>query len=284
VELKPGQFNELAVVGRTADCLLLDAGMEGELRLPLDPACAAANPDADPEPVVRVFIYQDANGRPVPTRDAPLACVGEVAWLAVAAVSDVGAFVDWGPPKQLLVPFAEQPERLRVGQHALVRVYLDRRGRIVGSTRIDRWLSDEAGDLKPGAAVSLLVARRTELGYKVIVEHRCWGLLYLAERPGRLRPGQRLDGYVKQVRADGRVDVTLRRPGGGRDRVEEAAAEILRQLDAAGGYLAFNDRSPPDAIYTAFGVSKKVFKQALGSLYKQRLVTLDAEGMARVRQ
>ncbi len=279
-DLKPGQFNELAVVGRTAGGLLLDAGVDGELSLPWTPGEAGA----DPGRVARVFIYQDAQGRPVPTLVAPLACVGEVAWLPVAAVTDVGAFVDWGPPKQLLVPFAEQLTRLRAGQHALVRVYLDERGRIAGSTRIDRWVSDEAGDLKPGAPVGLLVARRTELGYKMIVEHRCWGVLYHTERPGRLRPGQRIDGYVQRVRADGRVDLTLRRPGGGRHRVEEAAADILRRLDAAGGHLSFNDSSSPEAIYDAFGVSKKVFKQALGSLYRQRLVTLDADGIARVCQ
>ena len=276
--VRPGEYTSLPVVRREAAALVLDGGAAGELLLPIvDGQAGAAAGES-----LRVFIYQSADGSPVPTLARPLAAVGEVAWLAVADVSSVGAFLDWGLPRDVLVPFAEQQQHLRAGQRVLCRIYLDRRGRITGSTRLNRWLADVAEGLSAGDPVSLMVAERTDLGYKMVVDHRFWGLLYHGDGLERLRPGTRLAGYVKQVRTDGRLDLTLARPGGGRDRVNAVAEDILRQLDAAGGRLPYTDKSSPESIRDAFGVSKKVFKQALGSLYKRRLVALDDRGIGRI--
>ncbi len=282
--LQAGQFNSLLIKDVGVAGFTLDAGLAGELFLPASHPPDAGQGGLQPGESVRVFVYQDADGAPVATQLTPAVQVGECAWLKVAAVNQTGAFVDWGLPKDLLVPFAEQQHQLRAGQRAIVRAYLDKRGRITGSTRINRWIEDEAGDLRTGDPVELLVAERTELGFKAVVNHRYWGLLYRNELFGDVRRGQTLSGFVKRVREDGRLDLTLNRPGGGRDRVAAVQAAILLKLEAAGGRLELTDKSPPEDIYAVFGVSKKVFKQALGALYKQRLITLSPGHITRAAE
>jgi predicted RNA-binding protein (virulence factor B family) len=269
--LQPGQFNNLVVTRVRADGVILDGGGSGDLFLPIPPGEPA--PEAG-EPT-RVFVYQDSAGHCVATTAVPLVQVGGVAWLEVVAVNETGAFLDWGLPKDLFVPFAEQQHKLRAGQRTLVRAYLDNRGRITGSTRIDRWITDEADGLGPGDQVELLVADRTELGFKAIVNQQSWGLLYGDELFRTVRKGQQLTGYIKRVRADGKLDLTLVKPGFSKGRIESVSDQILQRLEAGGGRLLLTDKSPPAEIYAAFGVSKKVFKQALGALYKARLVRLD---------
>lgn len=206
-----------------------------------------------------------------------LARVGEVAWLRVVTVDDRGAWLDWGHPKDLLLPYKEQQGDVLAGQYCLVRVFMDDDERPTASMRLDEFLAEEAVGLEPNAKVSLVVADTTDLGVKVVVNHRYWGLVYANEVFKRLRKGQKLDGWVKPLRADGRLDISLNPLGYG--AVQPLVDVIVARLEARGGFLPLHDKSPPEAIQATFGVSKKVFKQAVGALYKQGRITLEPEGI-----
>ncbi len=277
--IDPGRVNSLLVMETRANGLLLDAGQGKTLLLPIE----QVHRDYRAGECIDVFVYPDANGRSTATITLPLAQVGEVAWLEIAQVNQLGAFAHWGLPKDLFIPFAEQHHPLRKGMHALVRVYLDNQGRLAGSTRIDRWVKDNATGLKVGQEVTLLIAEQTELGFKAIINHRSWGLLYGNELFRSLHRGQRIAGYIKHIRQDDKIDLSLEKPGFSKDRIETLAQQIIDKLEAGGGELALTDKSPPEAIYATFGVSKKVFKQSLGALYKQRRITLHADGIKLVR-
>ena len=160
-----------------------------------------------------------------------------------------------------------------------MKVYLDNQGRPAGSTRIDHWIEDMATGLKVGEKVSLLVAEQTELGFKAIINHQFWGLLYSNELYRRIRRGQALDGYIQRIRDDGKIDLSLNQPGFNNSKIDGVAQKIVSQLNENSGFLGLTDKSPPPAIYAAFGVSKKVFKQAIGALYKARKITIEAEGI-----
>jgi len=209
----------------------------------------------------------------------PAAEPGQVAWLQIVEVNQLGAFADWGLPKDLFIPFAEQQHPLRKGDRVLVKIYLDKLERVAGSTRIDYWVKDDASGFAPGQEVSLLIADRTDLGVKAIIDHRSWGLLYGNELFRELRKGHSVSGYIKQIRADGKIDLSLEKPGFSKDRLDSLADRIIDRLEAADGFLPLTDKSPPEAIQASFGVSKKVFKQALGALYRQRRITLHADGI-----
>lgn len=205
--------------------------------------------------------------------------IGQVAWLKVVEVNHLGAFVDWGRDKDLFVPFAEQLQPLRRGGHALFRIYEDNQGRPAGSTRIDRWVKDIASNLRPGQEVSLTIADKTELGFKAVVNHDVYGLLYSNELYQRVRKGQVLVGYIQRVREDGKLDLSLNKPGFSQGKLDTVAEKILAALQSSDGFLALTDKSPPEQIYAEFAVSKKIFKQALGSLYKQRVIALEKTGI-----
>lgn len=226
-----------------------------------------------------------ATGRRSPPESRqPLAEVGEVALLKVVTVNATGAFLDWGRPKDLLLPFGEQDFRPTVGKSVLVMIFADDQGRPVASQRLDRFIKDAAEGLAPGDAVTLVIGDRTELGVKTVVEHRFWGLLYhdeyqaVGSRPPRR--GERLTGYVKRVRDDGRLDLTLQPLGGARRDL--AGERIMAALDDGQGFLALTDKSPASAIKARLGISKNAFKQAIGGLYRQRLIRLEADGIRRV--
>lgn len=273
-----GRFNLLEVIEADAIGVTLDGGPDQRLVL----AAAETAERLQPGDRIDVFIYIDSGGKPAATTQRPLALMGEVAWLKVVEVNELGAFVDWGLPKDLFIPFAEQQHTLRKGDHALVIVYLDNRNRIAGSTRIDHWVKDDPGSLKAGDKVSLVIADRTELGFKAIINHRCWGLLYGNELFRKLHKGQVTEGYIKQVRGDNKVDLTLDKPGFSRERIDSLGQQIIDQLKANDGRLPLTDKSPPEEIYATFGVSKKVFKKAIGGLYKQRRIKLDSAGISLV--
>jgi uncharacterized protein len=270
-----GRFSELKVLEVGHYGVILDGGQWGRLTLSLQ-QCPAAPAPGDK---IEVFIYLDAEGDAVPTTLRPSAELGQVAWLEVVDVNSLGAFVDWGLPKDLFIPFAEQQYPLKKGGHTLVRVYLDNQGRLAGSTRIDHWVKEGSSSLKQGEKVSLTIADRTELGYKAVINHECWGLLYANELYRQIRKGQVLDGYVKQIREDGKIDLSVNQPGFSKDKMDSVSMAILNALEENGGFLALTDKSPPPAIYAAFGVSKKVFKQAIGALYKQRRISIEDTGI-----
>lgn len=273
--LEIGRFNRLAVLETGTHGAILDGGESGRLLIGMRQCPEGLEPGDELE----VFVYLDAEGDPVATTKRPAAEMGQVAWLEVVSVSDHGAFVDWGLPKDLFVPFAEQQHKLVSGRHTLIKVYQDNQGRIAGSTRIDHWIEDTPSGYKQGQKVSLIVADKTELGYKAVMDHQYWGLLYSNELYRRIRKGQVLEGYVKRVREDGKVDLTLNQPGFSKDKISDIGEAILTALEQNNGFLPLTDKSPPPEIYAAFGVSKKVFKQAIGSLYKQRQITLEANGI-----
>lgn len=206
-----------------------------------------------------------------------LARLGEVAFLKVVAVNDTGAFLDWGLPKDLLLPYGEQRSRPGVGKRVLVMVYEDAQGRPLASMRLDKFIADEVSGLSQGEKVELIVAEPTDLGVKAVVNHRFWGLLYHDDMPQPLRRGQRLDGYVRRIRDDARLDLALVPPGSA--KLDVVGDQILAALGRNQGYLTLSDKSPADEIKARLGVSKGAFKQAIGRLYKRRLITIEGSGI-----
>ncbi|MFP1677768.1 S1 RNA-binding domain-containing protein [Alloalcanivorax sp. C16-2] len=266
-----GAVAVLPVARRVRAGLLLDGGALGELLLP-----ARELGDGEPPAALRVFIYQDGDGQARASARLPRLLPGQVGRLKVVSVSRVGAFLDWGLPKDLLLPFAEQGNRPEPGRWQTVRVVRDHEGRLFASARLDRWLADTCDDFAQGDAVSLVVVQRTELGYKVAVEGRYWGLL--AEEGQRdLKPGQRLTGYVQRLRADRRLSLSLNPPGAAKR--EGVAEQVLRRLQQANGFLPLGDKSPPDDIRATFGCSKNAFKQAIGKLYKEGSIIIEPAGI-----
>ena len=227
---------------------------------------------------LEVFVYGDATGLPVATLRRPQAQVGECAYLKVVKVGPHGAFLDWGLEKDLLVPHKEQPEPMQPGRCYVVKVRLDRQGRPLGTAGIDKCLSNAEVELAAGDQVDLLVWQFSALGAKVVVNHHHAGLLYRDEIGNRLNIGDRLTGYVKRIRADHKIDVTLRQ--GATSEIDAAKAKIMAALTRGGGILALHDHSPPLAIEAALKMSKKQFKKAVGGLYKAGLITLSEHGIA----
>lgn len=226
---------------------------------------------------LRVFVYNDSENRPVATTETPTAIVGETALLRVKAVNAVGAFMDWGlVAKDLLVPFREQRVDMKVGRSYVVHVYLDEpSGRIVASAKLDKFLSQERPNYYHRQRVDLLVVQRTELGFKVIVNDSHWGMIYHNEIMTDVNIGDRLTGYVKQVRDDDKVDVTLAKIE--KARVDDLTTVIVDYLSSHGGIMTLTDKTSPEEIFKTFGCSKKDFKKALGQLYKQQIILLSSE-------
>lgn len=215
-----------------------------------------------------------------PPPAAALASLGEVACLEVVANTPVGAFLHWGAPKDLLLPFAEQDAPPVPGEHQLVKVIADRRGRPLATARLARHLRDQASDLRQGERVDVLIAGATELGYKVVVNHTYWGLISAGECREPLFPGHRQSGYVQRLREDRRLSVSLHPPGAA--KTEGLGEEILRRLEEHGGFLALGDKSSPEAVFRVLGCSKGAFKQAIGKLYKARRIAIEAGGIRRL--
>lgn len=270
-----GRFNRLRVTRQQEEGARLEGGKLGQLLLPRRYVPADIK-DGD---YLDVFLYLDSEDRPIATTEKPLAQIDECAWLKVVSVTPVGAFLDWGLPKDLMVPFAEQRRPMQEGRHYLVYLFEDNTGRIAASSKLNRFIADKApqGTYKPGQAVSLTIAERTDLGVKAIIEHQTWGLIYHDDIFRPVRQGQRLTGYIKRLRPDGKVELSLQAPGYA--KVDDLAGEILRQLQASGGYLPLSDKSPPEAIKARFHVSKSTFKQAIGGLYKQQRIRIEKDGI-----
>jgi len=234
-------------------------------------------PEAVPGEQLEAFLFQDAAGELQATCRLPLVQAGEFAMLTARSVGPHGAFLDWGLAKELLAPFRLQPERMQVGRRYLVKVDLDQQGRPFANARIDDCLDRTRPDLQEGEAVTLLVWQLTDLGAKVIVNHRFPALLFRDELPAGTCAGMQLAGYVMRLREDGKLDVTLRKVGA--EGVADAREVILEALKAHDGVLHLHDRTSPAEIQKALGMSKKVFKKAVGGLYKDGLVTLSDEGV-----
>lgn len=265
-----GRYNTLPVLRDAGFGLYLDGGVLGDILLPK----RYIPEGTEIGDAIEVFIYRDSEDRIIATTETPLAQAGDFAALQAVAVNNTGAFMDWGLEKDLLVPYREQRDPVRVGRKYLVYVYLDPVSeRIVASTRLRRYLSQEAPTYKPGERVRLRVWQDTRLGFDVLVNDRHSGVLYRNEIFQKLQVGEVVDGFIKQVRLDGKIDCSLKAPIV--ERIDPLAEKILEALKAAGGSIPYTDKSPPEAIYRKFGCSKRDFKMSVGRLYKQRLVTLE---------
>ena len=237
---------------------------------------------------VECFIYLDQEERLVATMQRPFAQVGQFAYLEVAWVNQYGAFLKWGLMKDLFVPFREQKMRMEVGQRYIVYVMLDEESyRIMATAKVERYLFNTASALredrrrmpryKVGDEVSCLVQQKTDLGFKVIVDQQYGGVIYDTQVFRELHTGDALQAYIQQVRPDGKLDLMLQRPG--QDAVKDFSDILLDYLLTNNGHTVLCDKSPAEDIYATFGVSKKVFKKAVGDLYKRRLIEISEEGL-----
>ena len=268
--MKIGEYNELRI-NRTVDfgAYLIDDDTH-EVLLPK----RYLTPDMKVGDTIRVFVYNDSENRPVATTEVPKAVVGDFALMRVKAVNKVGAFLDWGlTAKDLLVPFGEQRVDMQAGRSYIVRVYLDEAShRIVASAKLAKFLNLTEPDYYHRERVEVLVVQRSDLGYRVIVDNAHWGQIYQNEIYQDVNIGDRLTAFVKQVRPDGKVDVTLAKIE--KMRVDDLGDRIEQDLKEHGGEMTLTDKSSPEDITKAFQCSKKDFKKALGMLYKQQKVTL----------
>ena len=273
--IRLGDWNELKVTRFSDHGAYLDGGSVGEILMPN----AYVQQDLQVGDVVKVFVYLDQAERLVGTTEQPLARVGDFAYLRVAWVNEYGAFLHWGLMKDLFVPFREQKMRMEKDRSYIVYVYIDPESRrIVGSAKVEKWLEEaRKKDYYRGRAVDLLVQQKTDLGFKVIVDNAHSGLLYDNQLYSELHTGDRLQGVVVNVRPDGKLDVSAQSIG--KSRFRDFAEVLVEELEQAGGQLPFTDKSASEEIAARFGVSKKTFKQAVGTLYKAWRIVLTDEGI-----
>lgn len=276
-ELQIGRTCQLKVNRQVEFGFYLDGGEQyGEVLLPN----GEIRPDIDVhigEPL-EVFLYLDTQERIVATTHMPLAQVGDFAYLEVAWVNNFGTFLHWGPLKDLFVPFREQKMKMMKGHSYIVHVHLDPETyRIMASAKVEHFLSQDFPPYRTGDQVELLIWQKTDLGLKAIVDGRYGGLLYDTQMFRTLRTGDRVKGYISQVRPDGKLDLSLQCPG--QRGVEDFSAQLLRHLQMNGGQTPLGDKSPAEEIYALFGVSKKVFKKAVGDLYRQQLIEISDTGI-----
>ena len=270
-----GKLNRLKVVKEVDFGLYLDGGSQGEILLPI----RYVPKDCNVGDEIEVFIYRDSEDRIIATTEKPYVMVGEFACLKVVSVSHTGAFLDWGLPKDLLVPFSEQIHKMEEGKRYVVGVYLDEASdRIAASAKLDDCLYRESeDDFELGEEVDLFVSNKTDLGYQVIINNSHFGLLHNHEVVHPLKRGEKIRGFIKNIREDGRIDVTLHMKG--HEKIDDGAQVVLKVLKAEGGFVGVTDKSPPALIDAMFGISKGMFKKAIGSLYKRKVITLEDDGI-----
>jgi len=271
---EPGKMNTLMVVNKVDIGVYLDGEDLGRILLPqrvVPPHCVVGG-------MVEVFVHYDQEGRLIATTRKPLALPGTFAYLKVVKLSSLGAMLDWGLSHLLLAPTREQKQMMEEGKSYLVRVILDdKKKRIIASSRLDQFLDQLPVEYEVGQEVELLIGPHTDLGYKAIVNNAHWGVLYENEVFQTLKKGDRLPGFIKKVREDQKIDLCLQKPG--YDKVDDLAERILGQLKEHGGFMAVNDKTAPELIYKWFGVSKKNYKKAIGSLYKKKIIVIEGEGI-----
>lgn len=269
-----GERDSLQILHEKTFGLFLDGGELGEILLPRRemPVKWALGDFVD------VFLYNDSEDRPVATLKAPKVMPGQFARLKCVAVTGVGAFLDWGLPKDLLVPFREQKVRMDVGKNYIVHVHVDEQtSRIIASTRIARYMDQTPPDFRLEQEVDLIVFGKTDLGYKVIIDGTHSGLLFANEVFQPLQPGEALKGYITAIRPDGKINVSLH--AAGRAKVDDLEGQILKELEARGGFWPLGDHSPAAEINDELGVSKRTFKQATGALFKKGRIAIEKNGI-----
>lgn len=269
-----GRYNSLQIVKHTNFGLYLDGAQDGEILLPN--RYIPKDVPTEDEDWLNVFVYLDSEDKLIATTEKPKVQVGEFASLKVVEVNSIGVFLDWGLPKDLLLPYSEEKRTLQAGDYCVVHVYLDKHSRrITATARLDRYLDKTPANYQVGQEVDLLVAEATDMGFKAIISNKHWGLIHKNEVFKFLRPGKQEKGYIKEIRADGNIALSLQPVG-----VEAAGSlntKILAKLRENGGTLPVSDKSDPQVISGLFGVSKGNFKKAIGALYKQGQIVIHAD-------
>lgn len=266
-----GQLNTLTIKKKVEFGVYLDGRSWGDILLPRRYVPADAEIGDD----VVVFLYLDSDDQLIATTEKPRVMVGQVAQLKVAATTKIGAFLNWGLKKDLLVPFSEQHLPMQLDYSYLVYCYVDRSNRIVASSKLDKFIGKTVPSYQRGDEVDIIVSEPTELGFKAVVDHQHWGVLYKDQVFKPLRRGYSSKAYIQKVRDDGKLDLVLEKPGYG--KTLSLAEVIIERLQANKGQLPLSDKSEPEAIYAAFGVSKKVFKQAIGNLLKEGKISIEPQ-------
>lgn len=272
--LKLGKINTMKVLRKVDFGMYLEGGPTGDILLPKRyiPKGTKIGDELD------VFIYLDQDERPIATTQKPLAMVGDFAYLRVAWTNEHGAFLDWGLMKDVFCPFREQKMRMEKDRSYIVHIHLDEDSyRIVASAKIEHFLSKEAPEYKKGDKVDILVWQKTDLGFKVIIDNKFQGLIYNDQVFRNLHTGDRAKAYISTIRPDGKIDVALQKEG--REQTLDFAERLYEYLFKHDGYCPYTDKSAAEDIYAEFNVSKKVFKKAVGDLYKRRLITLAPDGI-----
>ncbi|WP_213876762.1 S1-like domain-containing RNA-binding protein [Pseudomonas sp. dw_358] len=276
-----GRYNSLQVVKHTDFGLYLDGGADGEILLP-NRYIPKDTPSED-EDWLNVFVYLDSEDKLLATTERPKVQVGEFASLKVVEVNSIGVFLDWGLPKDLLLPYSEEKRQLSAGDYCVVHVYLDKRTRrITATARLDRYLDKVPATYSVGQPVDVLVAEETDMGFKAIIENKHWGLIHKNEIFKYMRSGKQEKGFVKEVRSDGKIALSLQPVGA--QAAGSLNATILAKLAANSGVLAVSDKSDPQVISDLFGVSKGNFKKAIGALYKEGRIVIHQDRIELVPQ
>src|SRR3989339_1561991 len=270
-----GIYNHLKVIKKVDFGVYLEGGKFGEILLPK----RYVPKDFKIGDFLEVFIYRDSEDRVIATTEKPYAQVGEFAFLKAAEVSQFGAFLDWGLMKDLLVHFREQKEnQMEKGKWYVVRVCLDEKTeRIFGSARIEKYLDKEPSGCREKEEVDLIIYGKNDLGFKAVINNSHIGLVYKNEVFVPLEIGQKVKGYVKKIKEDGKIDLCLQKEG--YEKIGGAAEDILEKLKKAGGFIAVTDKSAPEFIYGMFGISKKTYKKSIGALLKKKLIAISDDGI-----
>lgn len=273
-KIKLGDYNRLTIVKEVDFGIYLDGGDEGEILLPKRYVPENCKPGDELE----VFLYLDQDERLIATTQHPLAKVGEFACLEVAWVNQYGAFLNWGLMKDLFCPFHEQKQRMEIGNRYVVAVFIDEESyRIAASAKVEHFFATDFPPYQPGEKVDLLVWQTTDLGFKVIIDNAYPGLVYRSQVFKSIRIGDCLQGYIMGVRPDGKIDVSLQPHG--RQQTTDFAEMLLQYLKDHDGFCELGDKSDAQDIKHRFEVSKKVYKKAIGDLYRRRLITLEDAGI-----
>lgn len=272
--IKIGDYNTLKVVKKVDFGIYLDGGNYGEILMPKKyvPKGTQAGD------TVKAFIYPDSEDRLIATTETPKAKVNEFASLKVKSVNKFGAFLDWGILKDLLVPFKEQKVSMEEGNYYVVFIYLDEQtNRLAASAKIDKYLHSATPPYAENEEVSILIQSKTDIGYKAIIENEYSGLIYENEVFRDIKKGDRLTAYVKKIRHDDKIDLALQKSG--YEQIDSISKNILQKLKEENGFIAVNDKSSPEQIKDFFNISKKSFKKAIGTLYRQHLILIEGEGI-----
>lgn len=271
--IKIGEYNTLKVSRQVEFGVYLDDGADGIL---LPKRFVPRN--IKPGDELKVFVYHDSDNRIIATTQQPKGCVGDIVLMKAVAVTHQGAFLDWGLMKDLFVAKSQQLSTMRVGGNYLVKIYIDKQtGRAAATEKINTQLSNENLTVKELDEVDLIVYRRTDIGYVVIINGVHTGMLYFDQVFKDLQPGDKLKGFIKTIRPDNKIDVIAGKRG--YEKVEGETEKILRLLKQNNGFLPYHDKSAPEEVYAFFGMSKKTFKMAIGNLFKERLIQLTDNGI-----